>query len=106
VIEYYEQVTAAMGGPAETEKFFRLFMAPGMGHCSGGPGPNSLDAFSALEAWVEKAVAPEQIVAIRRRSDGSTERARPLCVYPKVARWSGRGNTDDATNFSCVNVDK
>jgi feruloyl esterase len=102
VIKYYEEVTGAMGGPAETQKFFRLFMAPGMGHCNGGPGPNSLDALSALEGWVERGVTPEQITASRRRSDGSLERTRPLCVYPKVARWSGRGSTDDAANFSCV----
>jgi Tannase and feruloyl esterase len=106
VIKYYEEVTAAMGGPAETQQFFRLFMAPGMGHCNGGPGPNSLDALSALEGWVEKGVAPEQIIASRRRSDGSLERTRPLCAYPKVARWSGRGSTDDAANFSCVAADR
>jgi feruloyl esterase len=104
VIKYYEEVTAAMGGPLETQKFFRLFMAPGMGHCNGGPGPNTLDALSALETWVEKGVAPEQIIATRRRTDGSVERMRPLCVYPKVARWSGQGSTDDAKNFSCVSL--
>ena len=104
VIKYYEDVTDAMGGPLETHKFFRLFMAPGMGHCNGGPGPNTLDALSALETWVEKGIAPEQIIATRRRSDGSIERTRPLCVYPKVARWSGQGSTDDAKNFTCVSV--
>jgi len=41
-----------------------------------------------------------------RRSDGSLERTRPLCAYPKVARWSGRGSTDDAANFSCVAADR
>ena len=35
-------------------------------------------------------------------ADGSIERTRPLCVYPQVARWTGRGSTDDAANFSCV----
>jgi Tannase and feruloyl esterase len=106
VIKYYEEVTDAMGGPLETQKFFRLFMAPGMGHCNGGPGPNTLDALTALERWVEKGIAPEQIIATRRRSDGSVERTRPLCVYPKVARWSGQGSTDDAKNFSCMNADR
>jgi feruloyl esterase len=101
VIKYYEDVTAAMG-TAATTGFFRLFMAPGMGHCSGGPGPNTLDALGALEAWVERGVPPEQIVAARKKSDGTLERTRPLCVYPKVARWSGRGSTDAAENFACV----
>ena len=91
-----------MGGPIDTQTFFRLFLAPGMAHCNGGPGPNTLDALTALEAWVEKGIAPEQIIASRRRADGAIERTRPLCVYPKVARWSGRGSTDEAANFLCV----
>jgi feruloyl esterase len=102
VIKYYEEVTETMGGAASTQRFFRLFMAPGMAHCSGGPGPNQLDALTALENWIEKGEAPERIVATRRRPDGSVERTRPLCVYPKVARWSGRGSTDEAVNFACV----
>jgi len=102
VIKYYEEVTRAIGD-ADTRAFFRLFMAPGMGHCSGGPGPNSLDALSALEAWVEQGAPPDTIVATRRRGDGAVERTRPLCPYPQVARWSGRGSTDDAKNFTCVN---
>jgi feruloyl esterase len=101
VIKYYDEVSSALG-ESEMQRFFRLFMAPGMGHCSGGPGPNSLDALSALEAWVERGSAPEAIVATRRRADGSIERTRPLCVYPKVARWTGRGSTDEAANFACV----
>jgi len=106
VIKYYEEVVETMGGRAETVSFFRLFMAPGMGHCSGGPGPNTLDALSALEAWVERGVAPEKIIAARRSADGAVERTRPLCVYPQVARWSGRGSTDDAANFVCVEPDR
>jgi feruloyl esterase len=102
VIKYYEEVTNAMGGPGETQSFFRLFMAPGMAHCSGGPGPDSVDALTALESWVERGVAPETIEAVRKRADGSVERSRPLCVYPKVARWLGRGSTDEAKSFACV----
>lgn len=102
VIKYYEEVSSAMGGADKTRDFFRLFMAPGMGHCSNGPGPNSLDALSALEAWVERGVAPDKIMASRSRG-GVVERTRPLCVYPQVARWSGKGTTDDAANFTCVN---
>jgi Tannase and feruloyl esterase len=102
VIKYYEEVTETMGGPERTQAFFRLFLAPGMGHCSGGPGPNTLDALSSLETWVEKGIAPDTIVAARRGPGGAVERTRPLCVYPKVARWSGRGSTDEAANFACV----
>ena len=103
VIKYYEEVTETMGGAEKTKKFFRLFMAPGMGHCSGGPGPNSLDALAALEAWVEQGTASRDGFSPPAAAQGgAVERTRPLCVYPQVARWSGQGSTDDAANFSCV----
>jgi feruloyl esterase len=80
--------------------FFRLFMVPGMQHCSNGPGPNSFDMLTALENWVEKGEAPERVVA-SRIVGGVVERTRPLCVYPKVAVHTGEGSTDDAANFKC-----
>jgi len=103
VIKYYEEIGHAMGD-ATTRSFFRLFMAPGMGHCSGGPGPNSVDPLPALESWVEQGVAPETLLAIRRRADGSVERTRPLCAYPKVARWNGKSSADAAASFACVDI--
>ncbi len=51
VLKYYEGVMKTMG-VEKTKDFFRFFMAPGMGHCGGGPGPNTLDALAALEQWV------------------------------------------------------
>ena len=102
VIAYYEEVTQAMGGPERTGDFFRLFLAPGMGHCSGGPGPNTFDALASLETWVEHGTAPERIIAARRGGVGDVARTRPLCVYPQVARWTGRGSIDNARNFACV----
>ena len=101
VIKYYEEVTQTMGGPAETQKFFRLFMAPGMGHCSGGPGPDHFDTLAALEQWVEHGNAPDKLIA-SHTTNGKVDRTRPLCLYPQVARWKGAGSTDDAANFSCV----
>ena len=99
-IRYYENVEVAMGGQAKTQSFFRLFMAPGMGHCGGGPGPNTLDALTALEQWVEKGTAPDRIVA-SHVSGGRVDRTRPLCAYPLVARYKGTGSTDDEANFEC-----
>ena len=86
---------------AHTQSFFRLFMVPGMAHCAGGPGPSSFDMLSALENWVEHDVAPDKVIAARI-VDGVTDRTRPLCVYPAVAKWHGQGSTDDAANFSCA----
>jgi len=100
-VAYYEGVAKAMGGPALTQDFFRMFMAPGMGHCAGGPGPNQFDAVGALEEWVEKGKAPTQLIATHSTA-GKVDRSRPLCVYPRVARYKGTGSIDEAANFTCV----
>jgi len=100
-VAYYDSVAKAMGGPEKTREFYRLFLAPGMGHCSGGPGPNQFDMLAALEQWVEKGVAPERVTA-SHVTNGKLDRTRPLCLYPQVARWKGTGSIDDAANFSCV----
>jgi len=100
-VAYYEAVVQAMGGLAPTRDFYRFFMAPGMGHCAGGPGPNQFDAIGALEQWVEKGQAPNTLVA-SHSTGGVVDRTRPLCLYPQVARYKGAGSTDDAANFTCV----
>jgi feruloyl esterase len=99
-VAYYEAVAKTLGGYEATRDFFRLFMAPGMGHCTGGPGPNQFDALGALERWVEKGEAPDTILATVS-VDGVT-RSRPLCPYPQVARYRGTGSTDEAASFACV----
>jgi tannase/feruloyl esterase len=76
-------------------------MVPGMQHCSGGPGPDSFDSLTALEQWVEQGIAPKQIIASKLAA-GVVTRTRPLCRYPQVARYKGKGSTDDAANFRCV----
>jgi feruloyl esterase len=101
-IDYYESVVALFGGKtADVQTFYRLFMAPGVTHCSGGPGPNTVDAQAALEEWVEKATAPDQIMATHLTA-GVVDRSRPLCPYPQVATYKGKGDTNDAANFSCA----
>ena len=76
-------------------------MMPGVGHCSGGPGPDEIDPLAAIRDWVEKGVAPERLIA-SKRVGGKTVRTRPICAFPRIARWSGKGSTDDAANFSCA----
>jgi feruloyl esterase len=106
-INYYERVLERLRGMGsreaaerETQAFFRLFMVPGMLHCGQGPGPNSFDMLTALDNWVDKGVAPERIIA-SHATRGMVDRTRPLCAYPKVAVYTGRGSTDDAANFAC-----
>jgi feruloyl esterase len=103
-VNYYESVRSELG-PARTDATVRLFMAPGMAHCSGGPGPNQADWLAVLEQWVETGVAPTRIIA-SRSANGVVVRARPLCAYPQVARYTGKGSTNEAANFSCVAPDE
>ena len=99
-INYYKSVLEMFGGASEVNESYRLFMVPGMAHCGNGEGPDQFDPITIIEEWVEKGKAPDQIIASRVR-DGKTERTRPLCPYPMVATYKGKGSTDDATSFSC-----
>lgn len=97
-VEYYESVLRTMG--VGTRDFFRLYMMPGVFHCTGGPGCDSFPRLPALMDWVEKGKTPESLVASKFVS-GKLLRTRPLCPYPQVAVYSGSGSTDDAANFRC-----
>ena len=99
-VNYYERALAKNG--PETTDFFRLFMVPGMAHCSGGIGPDRFDPMTAIIDWVEKDHAPDSMLA-SRAVDNQIVRTRPLCPYPQVARYTGEGSVDDAVNFRCVN---
>jgi len=100
-VAYYDDVVRTMGGLVETQKFFRFFPVPGMGHCSGGAGPNTFDALSALDQWREHGLAPGQLLA-SHSSNGAIDRTRPICAYPKVARYQGAGSVDVAASFVCT----
>ena len=105
-INYYERIMSERDLTLSQEQsFIRLFMVPGMGHCSGGPGPNSFDALAPLVQWVENGRAPNQIVATKYVNDNpaqGVQMTRPLCPYPQEARYSGAGNPSSASNFACV----
>lgn len=97
-INYYKQLEHVIG--PQTRDFARLFLVPGMQHCSGGPGPDSFDAVSAIERWVEEGTAPTQIVA-SHINHGVVDRTRPLCPYPQTAAYKGKGAITDAGSFVC-----
>jgi feruloyl esterase len=97
--ERVQQVRFAPNGNnnlLKTQEYARLFMVPGMYHCSGGPGPNVFDALTPLAKWVEQGVAPETIIA----TNGVM--TRPLCVFPKVAKYNRIGDPNVYTSFTCV----
>lgn len=111
-VNYYKAVSHKV---PNTPDFARLFLSPGMGHCRGGIGLNTFDAIGALENWVEKGQAPDQILASAKGLESKTgglattaevtagnDRTRPLCAYPKQAKYKGSGSIDDARNFTCT----
>ncbi len=107
-IDYHDRVLAlasARGEAPGVDGYYRLFMVPGMGHCGGGPGPNSFDMLASLERWAERGAAPERILATKYRDDDPRRgvlRTRPLCPYPRAAQYRGAGSRDDARSFSCL----
>ncbi len=92
-IDYFERVQSSMG---DTSSFYRLFMIPGMEHCMGGPGASNFDHMQVIVKWVEEGLAPDRIVA------SGSGRTHPLCPYPEVAKYTGKGSTDEAASFTCT----
>ena len=97
----------------DASNFARVFRVPGMSHCSGGPATDQFDPLTALVTWVEQGQAPDLLSATARGAGNAgganaevpagwaVNRTRPLCPYPKVARYNGSGSIDDAANFTC-----
>lgn len=113
-IAYYQSVKKQMGDQS-ADSFIRLYMAPGVEHCAGGPGADSFGQlgvptakgpkygiFDALQDWVEKGTPAAEVIATKYASDKKTVlMTRPLCPYPKVAKYKGSGDTSDSANFTC-----
>jgi feruloyl esterase len=103
-VKYYKNVVETLGGGFErVQESVRLFMVPGMQHCSGGPGPNVFNAGTPLVSWVLTGVAPDQIIATHFQDNnptGPVTRTMPLCPYPEVAVFTG-GDVNVAANWVC-----
>ncbi len=104
-VDYYKDVvTTTFAGDMEAARnHARLFMAPGMAHCRGGPGPNTWDKLSPLVDWVENGNASDFVVATHS-TDGVIDNERPLCAYPELAVYSGpSGGENDPANWVAAN---
>jgi feruloyl esterase len=99
-LRYYKKMEATVAPQIKTPvtDSVRYFLAPGVGHCGGGAGPDRFDMLTAMENWVEKGEAPKRIIASKKDS----KMTRPLCPYPTIAAYKGSGDTDDAANFECA----
>jgi feruloyl esterase len=99
-VAFYRELMSQQGGLARTQANVRLFLVPGMHHCSGGPAPDQFDTLSALEAWVEHGKAPDAIQA-STKPDSKVQHRLPLCPYPQQARYRGQGEIDEPSNWRC-----
>ena len=114
-LNYYRKVTRTIGDPRD---FYRVFMVPGMAHCSGGAGPNAFgngtnngpvidadhDLLKALERWVEQVIAPDKIIATHYVNNSAAQGVafqRPLCPYPQRPEYAG-GDPNSASSFQCI----
>ncbi|MEQ5843758.1 tannase/feruloyl esterase family alpha/beta hydrolase [Paraburkholderia acidicola] len=92
-------------GTSTVNQFARLYMVPGMGHCTGGP-IGTVDWLTPLENWVEKGIAPDATSAastiVGSGTTNGVARSRPLCPYPTVEKYKGNGDINSASNFTCV----
>jgi feruloyl esterase len=117
-VSYFESVQQRMG-KEKADTFVRLYMIPGMEHCINGPGASAFGQFGtetvkgpkyglfdSLQDWVEKGSPSDDVTATKYEpgANGAMKAAftRPLCAYPKVARYNGSGDAGDAANFKCV----
>ena len=113
-IDYYQLVERFMG-PNATREFYRLYLPPGVDHCRGGVGTDNFgtvydelpnpdakhDMLTAIVEWVEQGKAPDTLIA-SKMIDGKVTMTRPLCPFPLVSKYRGRGDANDAANFTCV----
>jgi hypothetical protein len=117
-IDYYQTVERTMGGRAATEDFLRLFLLPGVNHCSGGAGADAIDLLSAMETWVEQGRAPDELLSAHvddggvvppvgeifpyRKPPSQSDKirfTRPVYPFPRRAIYRGVGDANDAASF-------
>ena len=106
-LRYYDAMRRAVG--PKLAGGTRLFMLPGVGHCAGGVGPDTIDYFGAIDAWADSGRAPEALVATKFEKPfaafglepGRALRTRPACAWSKTAHYKGSGSIDEAASYSC-----
>lgn len=103
-VQFYQELSALLRGRDKAAANVRLFLVPGMAHCSGGIGPDQFDTLSALEAWVERGKPPEAIPARTKADTTLAPHEMPLCPYPRQARFSGFGQPHDGANWRCADA--
>ena len=99
-LHYVKSIRRTLG-EREADKFLRFYLAPGVGHCRFGDGPQPVALLGPLMEWVEQGRAPAAVSSENSDDAGRVTRTRPLCPYPQRARYRGRGSLDEAASFEC-----
>ncbi|KAF2657738.1 feruloyl esterase B precursor [Lophiostoma macrostomum CBS 122681] len=99
-VRYRESVQMEMGGAGSVNEFYRLFLAPGVGHCNSGVGPVPKDALQQLVDWVEKGEVPERLDAETLDKEGELV-TKELCAFPTKSKFMGVGDPKRASSWSC-----
>ena len=97
--EYYNNVKTTVGS-ASTDTFVRFYIAPGVNHCAGGPGADTVDLLGALDNWVTNSSAPGTLTANKVDNAGAVTFSRPLCQYPQYPRYTGPANDAAAAKLA------
>lgn len=113
-IDFYRQIVAKEG-QARTDNFLKLYMLPGIFHCTGGPGTGNFgaagpaiqddpqhDIVKALDVWVTQKKAPQTFIGTHLNQSKVADRTRPICAFPAQAKYKGSGDINDAANFTCT----
>jgi feruloyl esterase len=109
-VNYYNRVLAQMGGLANVQPFYRLFLMPAVGHgprngtsnsAANNPVARPQQLYRVMTDWVEKGVAPDSII-LTSLSSTPTAKSQPVCAYPKKATYGGTGDPNAATSYSCM----
>ena len=99
-ITYYDRVAGQV--PGDIQSFYRLFFAPGVGHCGGGTGVIPDDILGSLRAWVENGTVPQTLPATSQWTGGEGVKKMDLCPYPMVSKYKGQGDPGLASSFECA----
>jgi feruloyl esterase len=101
-IKYFESVMAQDVSASEDA---RLFLLPGVDHCTGGVGPFVVNHLQVIDEWVTTGNAPEEMPVYWIDENRQLAGSRLLCAYPQVAEYDGQGDPRDSSSFSCVGTD-
>ena len=82
-INYVRDAIAANGGRGATEDWLRLFLLPGVHHCTGGPGEDNVAWLDTVQRWVEDGVAPDSVEATKVDGAGNVISTRTVEQYDK-----------------------